>query len=70
MVTQQQLSDQTAIELPAREMLQRWTGVTVNVAVPIIIQNNISVQICAIGCTQYMGGQLNDGTIIIVVPAP
>ncbi len=68
MVTQHMLDDEVAIELPTREMLQVVGPITVNIAVPIIIQNNINVQVCGVGvgntavCTS---GQTNVGGIII-----
>ncbi len=46
MITTELLSAQTAIELPSREMLSPWS---INIAVPIIIQNNINIQVCGIG---------------------
>jgi len=60
------LEAQTAIELPAREMLGSWN---ININVPIIIQNNINVQVCGIGIgntatcssTQWNVGGINIG---------
>ena len=46
MITSELLSAQAAIELPSREMLAPWS---INIAVPIIIQNNINIQLCGIG---------------------
>jgi hypothetical protein len=46
MITPAFLDSQIAIELPAREMLANWN---INIAVPIIIQNNINIQVCGIG---------------------
>ena len=71
MVTRQLLEDQSAIELPAREMLGRWSGVNVNIAVPIIIQNNINIQVCSVvygACNIYQGGQWNTGGIVVTFP--
>lgn len=65
MVTRELLDAQAAFDLPSREMMNRWATTNVNIAVPIIIQNNISIQVCAIGCTQYQGGQWNNGGIVI-----
>ena len=60
------LEAQSAIELPAREMMGAWN---INIAVPIIIQNNINVQVCGIGIgntatcssTQWSVGGINIG---------
>jgi hypothetical protein len=71
MVTRQTLEAETAIELPAREMLGRWSGVNVNIAVPIIIQNNINIQVCSVvngNCNIFQGGQWNAGGIVITYP--
>jgi hypothetical protein len=57
------LESQAAIELPAREMMARWN---INIAVPIIIQNNISVQVCGVGVGNTAtcnSAQWNIGTI-------
>ena len=62
------LNAQVTLELPAREMLQRWGGTNVTIAVPTIIQNNFSIQVCGLGCTQHQGGQWNLGNIGIYWP--
>lgn len=46
MITSDILEAQAAIELPAREVLSTWN---INIAVPIIIQNNVNIQVCGIG---------------------
>ena len=68
MITSDILSAQTAIELPSREMLSPWS---INIAVPIIIQNNINIQVCNVvygTCNIYQGGQWNGGGIIVNFP--
>jgi hypothetical protein len=65
MITPAFLDSQIAIELPAREMLANWN---INIAVPIIIQNNINVQVCGIGIgntATCSSGQWNLGNIWI-----
>ena len=71
MVTRQTLEAESAIELPAREMLGHWGGINVNVAVPVIVQNNINVQVCAVvsgNCSIFQGGQWNGGGIVVNFP--
>lgn len=46
MITSDILDAQAAIELPSREMMSYFN---INIAVPIVIQNNINLQICGIG---------------------
>lgn len=46
MITREVLEAQSAVELPAREMLSLFD---LNIAVPVIVQNNISVQVCGVG---------------------
>jgi len=46
MITSDILDAQAAIELPSRDMMSYFN---INIAVPIIIQNNINLQICGIG---------------------
>ena len=63
MLSSDVLEAQAAVELPSREMMQYFN---INIAVPIIIQNNINIQVCGIG---YMNSatcnstQWNLGTI-------
>jgi hypothetical protein len=45
MISNDILAAQTAIELPSREVMA-WS---INIAVPIIIQNNINLQVCGVG---------------------
>ncbi len=57
------LEAQAAIELPAREVMSNWS---INIAVPIIIQNNINIQVCGIGygnTATCSSGQWNLGNI-------
>jgi len=65
MVSVETLEAQAAIELPAREVMSNWS---INIAVPIIIQNNINVQVCGIGIgntATCSSGQWNLGNIWI-----
>ena len=63
MITLDILEAQAAIELPSRELMAAWN---INIAVPIIIQNNISIQVCGIGYANTAtcsSTQWNVGTI-------
>ena len=57
MLTKDLLDAQTAVELPAREMLAffNWANVTT-------VQNNVNLQA---GLLNINGGQLNQSTVII-----
>ena len=46
MVSRELLEAQGAVELPAREMLSMFE---INIVAPVVIQNNISVQVCGVG---------------------
>lgn len=52
MMTNEILNAQTAIELPAREMLSYW-NYSINITVPVNVQNNINVQFCGGNCVNY-----------------
>jgi hypothetical protein len=66
MITLDILEAQAAIELPSRELMATWNSWNINIAVPIIIQNNISIQVCGIGYANTAtcsSTQWNVGTI-------
>jgi len=46
MISTEILESQAAVELPDRDMMNLFD---LNIAVPIMIQNNISVQVCGVG---------------------
>ena len=52
MITNPILDSQAAIELPARELLF-LQNFSVNIAVPVNVQNNVNVQFCGGDCVNY-----------------
>jgi len=46
MISRDLLDQESAIDLPAREMLS-W--VDVNIVIPVNVQTNVNVQVCGVG---------------------
>lgn len=46
MISRELLDQESAIDLPAREMLS-W--VNVNIVIPVAVQTNVNVQVCGVG---------------------
>jgi hypothetical protein len=46
MISRELLDEQVALELPGREMMQL---LNLNIYVPVIVQQNVNVQVCGVG---------------------